>query len=285
MAAEYATLAAGHVEAHMRLTISVLALVGLAGCAGKATIPESTDTGTTGGTTTGTDTGTTVGGSGADMPAYCAEVSRVTVTDPSVPSDGFDFAADDAVAVQTGTFTGDLVTYASNGNGQHVSTTLTLHATGIDAVTTQLVDPNTDTAHPPMGQPQTDGCPPYYEIRMDGHLSTTDGMLDEDIAVASHASAPDVGAFTTSIDLGSIQGTAYPTDIDPNRWDAVALVVDASLQDLAWNGSLMWSATNDTSNDTATTTYDTATGVGTGTVGVSGEVSMIGSFSLARTGN
>jgi len=250
--------------------IAALALTALVGCA-KTT--GSPDTGST------TDTGTP--GTGGDMPSYCEEFSRVAVSDPSVAADGFDFAASSATAVQAGSFSGDLVYYAAGGSGDHVPMTLTLTVTGIDAVKTVLVDPNTDTSYPPMGAPDNgDGCLPYYEIRMDAHLATDDGALDEDASVASRASAPDVGAFSASIDLTTIQGTASPSDIDPSEWDAVALVANANLQDGHWAGSLMWAATNEPTPDTSAT-YDTATGVGTGTVGVSGETSPLGSFDLA----
>lgn len=227
-------------------------------------------------------------GIGANMPAWCEEVSRVAVSDTSLPAEGFAFAADDAIAALAGTFAGELVTYDANGDeAGRAPLQLVLTAGGVDAVSTVLVDPAADdptTDGPPMGAPEQQdagGCAPFYEISAIGHLSAGDGLLDESVSVKLRVIDAAQGSFTASIALAELHGTAVPpAEIAPSDWDAVGLSVDAYLESGAWIGTVTWQASNEDTGGTYT--YDTATGVGTGTVEVSGMSATLGSFSAAR---
>lgn len=212
---------------------------------------------------------------GSNMPAYCAEDQREVVTDPSVAAAGFAFPASDAITAQAGPFAGDLTRESDT-----TSLALTIAVDRVDAVSTVLVDPGGSDTGPQMGAPEQDlQCQPYYDLAITGTLAAADGTIDESFHSASRVYDTASGAFSAAIALGDVHGTARPV-LDPSAWDAVALQIDATLDNGSWVGSITWMASNDTSNDTDSFVYDTATGTGTGTVDVSGMTEPIGTFAL-----
>jgi hypothetical protein len=231
----------------------------------------------------GNDDGTEPG-IGANMPAYCEEFRREAVVDLAVAPDGFAFPAAEAVDAQAGTFAGDLVVYAEEGDGPAIPASLTVTVTEVEAVYSELVDPRGGDTGLAMGAPEQEGtgdCMPYYALAVSAAIASEDGAVAESFATESRAWEPTAGMLYAGIALADVLGTARP-ELDPDEWDAVALQIDANLQDGGWAGSLTWMASNDTSDDTDSWTYDTATGVGSGTVGVSGMTEPLGTFNLAR---
>ena len=225
-----------------------------------------------------------MGPPGADMPAFCEEVSRARVVDLAVAPEGFAFPAIDAVQALTGAFSGELITSDAEGNeGPPAAASLTLAAESVDAVQLRRVDWNQDSTRegPPIGAAEDPTlCDPRYEIRATLHFAAGAGLLDEALTVDVIVFEATSGRFAATLAAGDVRGTAEPSGIAAADWDRIDFVMDAFAEAGTWRGSLMWSAVNE--DPVQTMTYDSITGIGSGTVEVSGMTTMLGTFTVPR---
>lgn len=211
------------------------------------------------------------GGGRADMPAYCEEESREVLDNPYSVPDGMWFAAGEAIEAQSGTFSGPLVPY-EGGVGSNLTLVNSLAEGEVALVTRVLVDPSAgDTGHA-TGAPEPTECPPVYVYGLDVALSSDDGQWGGSFRAEMEVADPAVGELSTSQSIEALTGSAAPS-WDPADWDNNSLVLSASLVPDGWQGSLSWSAGNETM----------ASGEAeTGEVDVSGMTEGVGSFELVK---
>ena len=210
-------------------------------------------------------------GTGADMPAYCAEDHREAVADSAVAAADFSFALDDVLGLALGSYTGQLTPY----QGDSVDLALDVRAPEggeIWAVYRTFVDPSAGDTGPAMGAASsTTDCPPVYEFSLSVDLNSADGAYGGRFEPLLQVG--DLAAISVSAEapLDTLTGTALPS-FDVDKWDTVSLGLYAELQDGAWSGSLLWSGSSDTSDDPE------------GTVSPSGQTEGVGAFLVAPDG-
>lgn len=222
------------------------------------------------------DTTDTGGGTGGDMPAYCAEDHRTEVTDLSVPAEGFAFSPQAAIDTQIGTFAGPLTRYDKSGT---VGMTLDVTFTGkaVAAVYRVLIDPSGGEGSEAADSGPTD-CPPVYEYGLNALLGTSDGSYTGALSALVLVAAPGTGNISASLPIASFTGSAQPS-FDTTKWASVTLEVDAAQVAGGWAGSMMWLGSNESGGPAATAD----TGTDTGTAEPSGVTEGIGGFALTRT--
>lgn len=228
-----------------------------------ATATPATDT---------TDTGALPGGGGADMPAYCAEDHRVLVDDPTVPAADFSFAAADALAAQTGPWSGTLTPY--QGDAVALDLTVAEAGPGIAAVYRVLVDPSAGDTGYDQGAPDVGDCPAVYEYGLTVDVASADGAYAAQFQPLVQVAAAETATFFATVPLADFTGTAPPA-VDATRWAYVSFGVDATLADAAWTGSFLWYGASAAPVDGSAETE-------TGEVEPSGETAGVGGFTVAR---
>lgn len=206
---------------------------------------------------------------GGDAADYCEETGRTPVTDRSVPSDGFTFAAGEVVNAFAGAWSGTWAVYS--GGGGAAAAGLAYSDGAIEGVTYQL---HQDTSG--MGGGAEPQCASRYEIAMDLAASTDDGQIAEAAAVTVVASESEAMSFNVGVDIGSVGGTTRPS-WDPSDWATNTLSLDGS----GSGANLTISATWQASSGARGPVVDTASaGTETGTVEPSGMTEGVGSMSL-----
>lgn len=222
------------------------------------------------------DTTDSSGGTGGDMPAYCAEDHRTEVTDLTVPAEGFVFSPQAAIDTQIGTYAGPLTKYDKSGTvGMSLDVTFTGKA--VAAVYRVLVDPSGGEGSMAADSGPTD-CPPVYEYGLNALLGTSDGSYTGALSALVLVAEPGTGNISASLPIASFTGSAQPA-FDTTKWASVSLELDAAQVAGGWSGSMMWLGSNASGGPEATA--DTA--AETGTVEPSGVTEGIGGFALTRT--
>ena len=219
------------------------------------------------------------GQSGTAIPPHCVEDSRIAVVDPTVPADGMDFAAADALDAVEGTWEAQGVLQGDGGGPGTVDATVTWDGGEIDAVFSHLVGNLDDgVGMGALGAPMPTGdlCDPVYELGLQLDV-VADPYLE-----ASGAGRVLVGS-TLALDLPvqiaeeDVAGTLTPPAWDhPEFWDRTVVQADFQYTADYTALNLDWFAINDDPDQSGGTVTTTGGGqAGTGSVEPAGTNSPI----------
>lgn len=212
------------------------------------------------------------GQSGTAIPDGCYEVGRETVSDPTVPSEGFDRSADDAIAELAGTWTA-----SGTVSGEAATVTFDVAHDGgpIEAVTFEYREgrPGSESMGAPSGTPMD--CPPSYAFGVVTSLDLAPWVSGEG-AGETHQDMGGNTWFTAETPLEDVTGTLAP-GFDTADWDRTELAASFTFAEDDVRLDLSWWGINDQQ-----TPPPAATGTGsvsTATVEPSGVTEPIASFS------
>lgn len=210
----------------------------------------------------------------ANHPPFCQEDSRVVVVDPTVPADGFDFAAQDVIDALVGTWegSGDL-----KGGGPATVDLAVAQVGPIEAVLSHLEDEGSSEGGGALGAPSA-SCAPFYDLGVTLSLSA-DPYLFADGGAILTAGGPDSLFVYVEVDRGDVTGTLQPPDFtSPEFWDRESLAIGFNVDPTsAWLDLTWWAINDDATDGTAQPTTGTGT-VSTGTVEPSGATAPIGTI-------
>ncbi|MCA9491271.1 MAG: hypothetical protein KC621_15175 [Myxococcales bacterium] len=212
------------------------------------------------------------GQSGTAIPDGCYEDHRETVTDPTVPSEGFDRSADDAIGELAGTWTA-----SGTVSGEAATVTLEVAHDGGPIEAVYLEYHESEGGGEAMGAPTgtpTD-CPPRYAFGVITSLDLAPWVSGEG-AGDTHADMVGNTWFTAETPLDEVVGTAAPS-FDTADWDRTELAATLTHAEDDVRLDLSWWGINDQQ-----TPPPAATGTGTvttATVEPSGVTEPIASFS------
>lgn len=194
------------------------------------------------------------GQSGTAMPPHCVEDSRVTVTDPTVPAEGFDFSASDVIAPVEGIWRGEGV--LEGGSLVTVETTVAWEGGLIEAVLTHYEEGSGEIEA--LGAPDTamSDCPPVYELGFALDVAAPPWLTVS--GTARLAASVDLGmSIPIEVDESDVTGDLEPPEWDnPQYWDRTSLSAVFQQYGGASSLDLQWWAIND---DPAQSTGDPTT--------------------------
>ena len=195
-----------------------------------------------GGADAGGDGGTTGDGGGGGVPDYqeCDDV-----TSELAPSDvsGLGFSAADVLAVVAGPTTA--VGTWSDG-GPTITVSLAVAAAGSPVFHDRSPAADTGGSDSGMGGGGADGnCYDWLDVPVTIAFSTDDGKFAE--AVSANVTAIELSSMWASgeLDWSALSGTYTFTEIDPAKWDDVALSLSAGWAGGATMGQVDMSASRE----------------------------------------
>lgn len=212
------------------------------------------------------------GQSGTAIPDGCYEDHRTTVTDPSLPPEGFDQSADEAIAELAGTWTG-------SGEVDGTAATVTFdvaHDGGpIEAVYFEYHQASGGSEA--MGAPSSTtplDCPPSYAFGVVTSLDLSPWVSGEG-AGQTHQDMVGNTWFTAETPLDEVAGTLTPS-FDTGDWDRTELAATFTHAEDDVRLEVSWWGINDLEENPPPAATGT---VSTTTVEPSGVTEPIASFS------